>query len=72
MPTIITNIQSLGHRMKWEHGDHSGTITFPGEERGPVHIQWDDECPEDWEEIEAAVEAAASAKLCSNHQESNP
>jgi hypothetical protein len=63
MKTIITNSHSMGERMNWEHGEHSGTITFPGEERGPVDIQWDGDCPDDWEEIEAAVEAAAVDRL---------
>jgi hypothetical protein len=70
MKTIITNGQSLGERMNWEHGEHSGTITFPGEERGPVDIQWDGDCTENWEEIEAEVERAASDSLCDNTQPS--
>ena len=53
----------MGERMNWEHGEHSGTITSPEEERGPVDIQWDGDCPDDWEEIEAAVEAAAADRL---------
>ena len=58
--TRITNHHSMGDRRNWEHGEHSGTITFPGEERGPVDIQWDGEYPDDWETIEAQVESAAS------------
>jgi hypothetical protein len=56
----ITNRQSLGEHMNWEHGEHSGTISFPSEERGPVDIQWDNDPPDNYEEIEALVEAAAS------------
>ena len=56
----ITNRQSLGERMNWEHGEHSGTISFPSGERGPVDIQWDNDPPDNYEEIEALVEAEAS------------
>ena len=42
-------------RLAWEYGEHTGTITFPADERGPVRIEWDGPCPEDWEEIEERV-----------------
>lgn len=58
MRTNITGIET-SHRMKWEHGEHSGTIKFTADERGPVEIEWDGDCPDDWEEIEERVEAAA-------------
>ena len=61
MHAIITDRKPLGERARWEYGDHSGTITFPGEERGPVDIQWDGDCPDNWEEIEEQIEAAALA-----------
>jgi hypothetical protein len=60
MNTLIVSVAALGERLRWEHGEHSGTITFPGDERGPVDIQWDYDPPDDWEAIEALVEAAAS------------
>lgn len=63
--TQITNICYLGERMTWEHGEYSGTITFPGEERGPTVIDWnEEELPDNWEEIEAIVEADAANYLC--------
>ena len=48
-PKLTRTTDSL---MTWEHGEHSGTITFPSDERGPVKIDWDGDCPEDWEDIE--------------------
>ena len=57
----ITDKRSLGTRMNWEYGEHSGTITFPDE--GPTDIQWDGEAPDDWEDIEARVEDEASSFL---------
>jgi hypothetical protein len=61
---MITDSHSLGDRMSWEHGEHSGTITFPGEERGPVYIDWDGDLPDNWEEIEAEIEQQAAQSLC--------
>ena len=58
MKITITNRQSTGSRMNWEHGEHSGNITFPDEERGLIYIDWDGDCPDDWEDIEACIEEA--------------
>jgi hypothetical protein len=61
---IITDVRSPGERMNWQHGEHTGTIAFPMDERGPVDIQWDNNAPDNWEEIEQAIERAASDSLC--------
>jgi hypothetical protein len=40
----------------WGSGEHSGTVLFPGDERGAPRFEWDAAIvPDDWEEIEAAV-----------------
>ena len=58
----ITDIETR-NRMSWEHGDYAGTIEFPDDDRGPVKIDWDVDCPDDWEDIEEAVQAAAVNEL---------
>jgi len=63
MKTEISDIQT-SHRMRWEHGEHSGTITFPENDREPAHIEWDGDCPDEWEEIEEQIEAAACDAIC--------
>jgi hypothetical protein len=69
MTTKFTNCRYIGERIDWEHGEHSGTITFPGEERGPVDIQWDNECPDDWQAIEEIIEKEASIHLGRTEEE---
>lgn len=58
---IISNARSLGERMDWEYGEHSGTITFPGEERGPEVIEWFTDCPDNYAEIEEIIIQTASS-----------
>jgi hypothetical protein len=48
-----------GSTQYWTHGDHSGMITFPQDERGPIEIEWDGDCPKNWEDIEECVEREA-------------
>lgn len=55
----LTDTQ-VRHQMRWVCGDHSGTIRFPQDERGPVRIEWDSTCPDNWEKIEKLVEGQAS------------
>lgn len=43
---------------RWRCGDHSGTVTLPSDERGPIEFEWDNSPPEDWEDIEQAVTAS--------------
>lgn len=64
MKTEISDIQTSS-RMKWEHGEHSGTITFPEDYHEPTRIEWDGDPPDEgWEEIEVLVEAAAADAIC--------
>lgn len=63
MKTEISDIQTTS-RMRWEHGEHSGTITFPEDCHEPTRIEWDGDPPDDWEEIEELVEAAATDAIC--------
>jgi hypothetical protein len=58
-PTIIPQ-EHYPSISNWELDDHSGTITFPADERGPIDIIWDSPTPDNWEEIEAAIIEAAS------------
>lgn len=46
----------------WEHGEYTGTITFPANEGMPVRIEWDQaEVPHDWEDIEEQIVTAVSS-----------
>ena len=70
MKTKIHKLE-VPSRMSWECGDHTGTITFPDDERGPVDIEWDNDCPDNWEGIEAKVAAVAIDYLANgelNHE----
>jgi len=47
-----------GQTFSWECGEHSGIVKFPADERAPHEIEWDDDLPENWEDIEAAIMSA--------------
>jgi hypothetical protein len=61
----LTNKRTLGERYDWEavedHGDHeevvgSGTVTTPPSDmRGPTQVEWDDDMPDCWEDIEDKI-----------------
>jgi hypothetical protein len=51
-------------RLDWESGEHSGSITFyPSSHEREVWVQWDDVLPDDWEDIEERIIAAAGEYL---------
>lgn len=66
----ITEAQA-GHAT-WEHSEHSGTITFPKNERDPIRIEWDTPCPPEWEEIEKQLCIVAGATRNLSPQMSQP
>jgi hypothetical protein len=50
---ILTMVTS--HKGNWSYGDYSGTIEYAIDERGPTEIDWDCDCPDNYEEIEALI-----------------
>lgn len=58
---VVHELGSLGVRASWEVGGHTGTIVFSGDERGRTQIDWDDELPDNWEDIEEQVTKTACA-----------
>jgi len=55
------NIEEIitSHKMNWECEDYSGTIRLPGEYGHNVEIEWDGDCPDDYEDMQEAIESAA-------------
>jgi len=54
--TIITTTRQ-SEVIQWTYGDYSGTVTLPSgdRERYPTVFEWNEDAPENWEEIEDKI-----------------
>jgi len=58
MTKVFKNEPGVDYR--WEHGEHSGSLRYAEDERGPAVIEWDATAvPDEWEEVERMVLDAA-------------
>lgn len=54
---LISSFEEVtSHKYNWTFGEWSGTLELPEDERGPVLIEWDDEAPRFYEDIEEELQ----------------
>ena len=55
MKTLSFNQVASSKLLEWTYGDYSGTIKTYEDERHDPLIEWDNETPENYEEIEEMI-----------------